>query len=126
MAEKFIAKPNQLPKWLFVGMTFVILGCVAAMDFLTGYEISCTVFYLLAAGLATWFVGPSFGILVSVLSAISTSAMDIVSGERYSNRFVPIWDGPRGTGWKIHTPQLVGCAFCSGLLLRSAVARHRR
>jgi signal transduction histidine kinase len=92
VAENFMAKLNQLPKWFFVGMTFVILGCVAAMDFLTGYEISCTVFYLLAAGLATWFVGPSFGILVSVLSAISTSAMDIVSGEHYSNRFVPIWD----------------------------------
>src|ERR1700677_2357874 len=89
--ENFMTQFNQLPKWLFVGMTFVILGCVAAMDFLTGYEVSCTVFYLLAAGLARWFVGPSFGILVSVLSAISTSAMDIVSGERYSNRFVPIW-----------------------------------
>jgi signal transduction histidine kinase len=88
----FIAKLNQLPKWLFVGITFVILGCVAAMDFLTGYEISCTVFYLVAAGLATWFVGATFGILVSVLSAISTSAISIVSGEHYSNRFAPIWD----------------------------------
>jgi signal transduction histidine kinase len=88
----FMAKLNQLPKWLLVGLTFVILGCVAAMDFLTGYEISCTVFYLVAAGLATWFVGASFGILVSVLSAISTSAISIVSGEHYSNRFAPIWD----------------------------------
>jgi signal transduction histidine kinase len=89
---KFIAQLNQLPKWLLVGMTFVILGCVAAMDFVTGYEISCTVFYLVAAGLATWFVGASFGILVSVLSAISTSAISIASGEHYSNRFAPIWD----------------------------------
>jgi signal transduction histidine kinase len=88
----FMAKLNQLPKWLLVGLTFVILGCVAAMDYLTGYEISCTVFYLVAAGLATWFVDASFGILVSVLSAISTSAISIVSGEHYSNRFAPIWD----------------------------------
>jgi signal transduction histidine kinase len=88
----FMAKLNQLPKWLLVGLTFVILGCVAAMDFLTGYEISCTVFYLVAAGLATWFVDASFGILVSVLSAISTSAISIVSGEHYSNRFAPVWD----------------------------------
>jgi signal transduction histidine kinase len=92
VAANFIAKLNQLPKSLLVGFTFVILAGVAAIDFLTGYEISCTVFYLVAAGLATWFVGASFGILVSILSAISTSAISLVSGEHYSNRFAPVWD----------------------------------
>jgi signal transduction histidine kinase len=88
----FLAKLDQLPKPLLVGSTFVILGGVAAIDFLTGYEISCTVFYLVAAGLATWYVGASFGILVSVLSAICTSTISLVSGEHYSNRFAPLWD----------------------------------
>jgi signal transduction histidine kinase len=92
VTANFIAKISQFPKWLFVALTFVILACVAAIDFLTGYEISCTVFYLVAAGLATWFVGASFGILVSILSAISTSAISIISGEHYSNRFAPVWD----------------------------------
>src|SRR6202162_3065228 len=91
-AADFITKLDRLPKPLLVGSTFVILGCVAAIDFLTGYEISCTVFYLVAAGLATWYVGASFGILVSILSAISTSTISIVSGEHYSNRFAPVWD----------------------------------
>jgi signal transduction histidine kinase len=92
VAANFIAKLNQLPKSSWVAFTFVILACVAAIDFLTGYEISCTVFYLVAAGLATWYVGASFGILVSILSAISTSTISIVSGEHYSNRFAPVWD----------------------------------
>ncbi len=92
LPANIIAKLHQLPKSLVVGITFAILGCVAAVDFLTGYEISCTVFYLLAAGLATWFVGAPFGILVSVLSAISTSILGIVSGAHYSNQFVPVWD----------------------------------
>src|SRR5271165_6048517 len=63
VAADFIAKLKQLPKWLLVAFTFVILACAAVIDFLTGYEISCAVFYLVAAGLATWYVGPSFGIL---------------------------------------------------------------
>ncbi len=92
VAANVIVKLNQLPKSSWVAFTFVILACVAAIDFLTGYEISCTVFYLVAAGLATWFVGASFGILVSILSAISTSTISIVSGEHYSNRFAPIWN----------------------------------
>src|ERR1700759_3003920 len=92
MVANVIVKLNHLPKPALVGLTFVILACVAAVDFLTGYEISCTVFYLVAAGLATWFVGASFGILVSILSAVSTSAISIISGEHYSNRFAPVWD----------------------------------
>ena len=79
-AANFLTKLDRLPKWILVGTTFVILGCVAAIDFLTGYEISCTVFYLVAAGLATWYVGASFGILVSVLSAISTSTISSFPG----------------------------------------------
>jgi signal transduction histidine kinase len=92
MAADVIAKLNRLPKPVLVGFTFVILAGVAAIDLLTGYEISCTVFYLVAAGLATWFVGASFGILVRILSALSTSAISIVSGEHYSNRFAAVWD----------------------------------
>jgi signal transduction histidine kinase len=92
VAANVIAQLNRLPRWVLIGFTFVILASVAAIDFLTGYEISCTVFYLVAAGLATWFVGASFGILVSVLSAIATSIISIVSGEHYSNRFAPVWD----------------------------------
>jgi signal transduction histidine kinase len=92
LAANLTAKLNQLPKSLLVGLTFILLGGVAVIDFLTGYEISCTVFYLIAAGFATWLVGPSFGILVSILSAIATSMIGILSGEHYSNRFAPVWD----------------------------------
>ncbi len=53
MVANVIVKLNQLPKPVLVGFTFVIVACVATVDFLTGYEISCTVFYLVAIGLAT-------------------------------------------------------------------------
>jgi signal transduction histidine kinase len=76
-----------------IALSFAMLLVVAALDFLTGYEISCTVFYLLSIGLATWFVNASFGILISLLSAISTSAISIASGEHYSNHFAPFWNG---------------------------------
>jgi signal transduction histidine kinase len=73
-------------------LTFGVLIVVAIIDFLTGYEISCTVFYLLAIGIATWHVGAGFGIFVSVLSAGITSFANVLTGERYSNHFAPFWD----------------------------------
>jgi signal transduction histidine kinase len=92
VAANVIVKLNQLPKPFVVGLTFVIVGGVAAIDFLTGYEISCTVFYLVAIGIATWYVGAFFGSLVSILSAVVTTAISILSGQHYSNRFAPIWN----------------------------------
>ncbi len=92
MAANVIVKLSQLPKSFLVGFTFAILAGVAAIDFLTGYKISCTVFYLVAVGLATWFVGVSFGVVVSILSAVGTTTIGILSGQHYSNRFAPIWN----------------------------------
>ena len=92
VAANVIVKLNQLPKPFLVGFTFVILAAVAAIDFLTGYEISCTVFYLFAVGLATWYVGAGFGVLVSIVSAIVTTTISILSGQHYANRFASIWN----------------------------------
>ena len=92
VAANVIVKLNQLPKPFVVGLTFVIVAGVAAIDFLTGYEISCTVFYLVAIGIATWYVSAFFGSLVSMLSAVVTTAIGILAGQHYSNRFAPIWN----------------------------------
>jgi signal transduction histidine kinase len=92
VAANVIVKLNHLPKPVLIGFTFVIVACVAAIDFLTGYEISCTVFYLVAVGLATWYVGAFFGSVVSIVSAVLTTTISLLSGQHYSNRFAPIWN----------------------------------
>jgi signal transduction histidine kinase len=92
MVANVIVKLNHLAKPVLVGLTFVIVAGVAAVDFLTGYEISCTVFYLVAIGLATWYVGASFGTLVSIISALVTTIIGLLLGQHYSNRFAPIWN----------------------------------
>jgi len=84
---------DDLPRGAIIAITFAILIVVALLDYLTGYEISCTVFYLLAIGIATWFIGARFGIFVSLLSATFTSFANILTGETYSNRFAPFWNG---------------------------------
>jgi signal transduction histidine kinase len=83
---------DKLPRSAIIAVTFAILIIVALADYLTGYEISCTVFYLLAIGIATWFIGAAFGIFVSLLSASFTSFANILTGETYSNRFAPFWN----------------------------------
>ena len=71
------------------------LGIVAAVgyvDYLTGYETFCFIFYLLAVFLAVWFVGSSSGGLISALSVTAWIGSNIATGERYSSYFVPVWN----------------------------------
>ena len=79
-------------KSAIVALTFGIFTLVAVIDFITGYEISCTVFYLLAIGIATWYISAPFGVIISILSDLSTSLANILTGQKYTNRFAPYWD----------------------------------
>lgn len=68
----------------------VVIGLI---DYLTGYEIFFSAFYLLPVALATWFVGGAFGIVISMLSVAVWLAGDFAAGAHYSSLFVPIWNG---------------------------------
>ncbi len=87
-----IARLDRFPKPAIFALTLGIFYVVAIVDFLTGYEISCTVFYLLAIGIATWYIGAGFGIFISVVSAVCTSLANVLTGERYTNHFAPYWN----------------------------------
>lgn len=71
---------------------FATVVAVGAVDYLTGYEISLSIFYLAPIALATWFIGRRFGWLVSAFSVVTWVVSDIAAGARYPNRFGPIWN----------------------------------
>ena len=83
---------KALPRVLVVALTFVILVAVGLADFLTGYEISFSVFYLVAISMALWLVGRGFAILISALSIASWILGDLAAGAQYSNSFVLVWN----------------------------------
>src|SRR3954470_23886079 len=67
----------------------VVIGLV---DYLTGFELLFSVFYLLEVGLAAWFVGWGFGLIMSVLSVMVWIGGDVAAGAHYSNLVVPVWN----------------------------------
>src|SRR5262249_535715 len=70
----------------------VVLVVIGIVDYLTGFEILFSVFYLLEVGLATWFVGRGFGSLMSVLRVVVWIGGELAAGAHYSRPFVPIWN----------------------------------
>ena len=70
----------------------VIVFVVGIGDYLTGYEISFSIFYLLAIALAVWFVGRGFAVVTAVLSVAAWLVGDFAAGAPFSNRFVLFWN----------------------------------
>jgi signal transduction histidine kinase len=88
----FVEQLKNRSRFALIAFAFLIIGIVGLIDYLTGHEISFSVFYLLGVSLAVWFVGKWCGALVSVLSVAVWVAGDIASGARFSSPLIPIWN----------------------------------
>lgn len=78
--------------------TFHILFCAALLvvvgvaDYLTGSEVSFSVFYLLPVMLVTWFADKWIGLLFSAIGASIWFFADILAGHSYSHFLIPYWN----------------------------------
>ncbi len=70
----------------------LVLALIGVIDYLTGFELLFSVFYLLEVGLAAWYVGRGFGLLMSFLSVVVWIGGDLAAGAHYSNYVVPVWN----------------------------------
>lgn len=86
----------------------ILLTClIATIDYLTGYEISFSLFYLLPVGFATWYLNRKIGILFSVISALIWLANDYFTDHLYSADLIPIWNSMVRFGFFIITSLLL-------------------
>jgi diguanylate cyclase (GGDEF)-like protein len=87
-----LVKYEHLSRPLRIVIEYVFIGAVGAIDFLTGYELAFSLFYVLPISLAAWFIGRQQGILASITSAFVWLGADIVSGSYYSHPLIPLWN----------------------------------
>ncbi len=89
---RWIERLERYSRRLLILAGLGLLVVIGAIDYLTGYEMLFSVFYLLEVGLAAWYVGKGFGLVMSVLSVLVWIGGDLAAGARYSNPFVPVWN----------------------------------
>ncbi|NJN62459.1 MAG: diguanylate cyclase [Coleofasciculaceae cyanobacterium RL_1_1] len=70
-------------------MSTLIVGVI---DWLTGSEISFSLFYLVPVTVVTWFLGKIPGIVTSVIAAIVWMICDYLSGNSYSYVMIYYWN----------------------------------
>jgi signal transduction histidine kinase len=84
---------EKRPKTFSATVSVALVVVIGLIDYLSGYAIFFSAFYLLPVALATWFVGRNFGIVISVSSVVVSMAGDYAAGAHYPDVFVPVWNG---------------------------------
>jgi hypothetical protein len=87
---RFVKQLENRSRVVLIAITSLIIAVVGFVDFITGFETSFSIFYLLAIGLAAWFVGRGFAVFISILRAAVSLAGDLAEGAHYSNPLIPV------------------------------------
>jgi diguanylate cyclase (GGDEF)-like protein len=85
----FFEKRSKL-FWAIVGLLLVVL--LGLINYITGYELSFSLFYLVPISLVAWFGGKKLGLVISAASAIAWFNADFINGHRYSNPSLYFWN----------------------------------
>ena len=70
-------------------IAIVLLG---VLDYVTGPQISFSIFYLLPISLVTWLTDRRSGVIVAILGAITWLVADLTTQTAYSHALIPYWN----------------------------------
>ena len=76
--------------WALVGMSLILV--LGYFDYITGYELSFALFYLIPVCLVAWYSGPRLGLVISVLGAVMWLTADVASGHTYVYPVLHVWN----------------------------------
>jgi diguanylate cyclase (GGDEF)-like protein len=105
------------------GIAVGLLALVTVLDYVTGYEISFSVFYLLPVAVAAWYLGRGPGAIASGAAALAWFSVDLASAHPYSSRGIAVWNALVRLGFFFVTADLL--ARLHGALQHSADLAQR-
>jgi diguanylate cyclase (GGDEF)-like protein len=74
------------------GLAVLLMLLVAAADYLTGYEVSFSVFYLIPTSIAAWYGSRRMGYGISLFGALTWMLAEMTSGQPYSHNWILFWN----------------------------------
>ena len=119
-------RPDSRPPSPLVAavLAIAIVFVVGIGDYLAGFEISFSIFYLLAIALAVWFVGRGFAVVTAILSVAVWFLGDFAAGAPFSNRFVVFWNAAIALVFYLLTIALLSIAKASQESLEARVRQR--
>lgn len=73
-------------------ITLVCALSLGFLDYITGPELSFSVFYIIPVMLSAWYGGKSVGMLLAVISCAIWLSADLLAGSDYVTFSIPFWN----------------------------------
>jgi diguanylate cyclase (GGDEF)-like protein len=87
-----LQKYEHQSKLFYLSIGFTLIGIIGVSDFLTGYELTLSEFYVIPIAFITWFMSRRLGLVASLTSALVWLVADLSAGHAYANPLVPFWN----------------------------------
>lgn len=100
-------------------MAIGIVAIVASLDYISGYELSFSLFYIGPVAFATMYAGRRAGVSIAVISCVAWYFAEILGGAQYSHPLIPVWNATVRLGFF-----LITCLLLSAL--RTSLLRERQ
>lgn len=81
------------PKAFSALVSVLLVTLIGLIDYLAGYAIFFSAFYLIPVALGAWYVGRGFALVISLSSVTVSIVGDYAAGAAYPNLLIPIWNG---------------------------------
>lgn len=85
----YLAKKPPSFIWAIALLLNLIIGVI---DYLTGYQPRMEVFYLMPIGLLSWLINRNAGIIMSVISTVTTATAIILAAPVIQNYAIEFWN----------------------------------
>lgn len=105
--KKLLAQLERLGKPTWIVFFFLTIAVIGLVDYLTGYELAFSLFYLLPILMITWLSNHRLGIVAALASALTWFLADMAAGNVYSSSFVYVWNTLIRLGFFVTTALLL-------------------
>ena len=89
---KLIAYLSGIPRTKLTAAGLSLIIIIGFFDYITGPEVSFSIFYLIPVSMVAYILGTHEGILVSLFGAITWLVADLLAGHTYTNPAIPYWN----------------------------------
>lgn len=73
-------------------IAIILVSLIGVVDYLLGYEIAFSLFYVIPIILSSWYMGDKFSFFLSILSGACWLIVDIAAGHIYSKLWISFWN----------------------------------
>ncbi len=90
--DKLITILSKKNKTSLISLSILLLLFIGFVDWVTGIELSVSIFYLIPIAISAWFISKNAGILFSILSTSIWFFSDILNSHLYRHPLIPSWN----------------------------------